>query len=462
MRPRGLKGNKIHFTSLGCARNLVDSEVMLGILLKAGYEVCAEMEMADFLIVNTCGFLAESRKESSDTIDLLLKERKKGAKVIVAGCMVQKYGADVKARFPAVHYFLGSGDMEKILEAVEAPEPGEAISSAKSYLEWGEIPRTLSTPRQYAYLKIAEGCLKRCSFCIIPHIKGNLKSKPPSQVLKEFKSLIAQGVFEIILIAQDLGDYRKEERIEEGLTTLLEEMLTVEGEFWIRLLYLYPDEITDSLIAVLKKDKRVVPYLDMPLQHINDRVLKSMRRKTNRAQITSILTKLREEIPGIVIRTSLMVGFPGETEEEFEELLQFIQDYPLDNVGIFKYSKEDESHSATLAGHISEEVKESRFQRLVEMQHSLIKRRNQAYIGKKFPVMVEGFHPESEFLLRGRFYGQCPEIDGMVIINDGRKVSGFGKLYEVEITDVAGYDLIGKVIGSAPKAKKQKLQLVAT
>jgi ribosomal protein S12 methylthiotransferase len=442
---------KVHFTSLGCARNLVDSEVRLGILLKAGFEATEELTQADFLVVNTCGFLEAARQESCAAIDTMLQERKKGAKVIVAGCMVQKYGPEIRERFPEVHYFLGSGDMEKILEAVQTPEAGQAVTSVKSYLQQGEVPRQISTPKHYAYLKIAEGCLKRCSFCIIPNIKGNLKSKPETQVLKEFRALLNQGVHEVILIAQDLGDYAKERKEKNGLVGLLREMLKVEGDYWLRLLYLYPDEITDEMIELLEQEKRICRYLDMPLQHINDTVLKAMRRKTSRAQIIDILTKLRTRIPGIVIRTSLMVGFPGETEEQFQELLEFVEAYPLDNVGIFKYSREEESHSAKLPDHISEEVKQDRFERLVAKQKEVVEQRNQAYIGKKLQVMVEGYHPESQLLMRGRFYGQCPEIDGQVIINDGRKVTAFGELYNVEITDVIDYDLIGRVISPVKK-----------
>lgn len=452
-------GNKIHFTSLGCARNLVDTEVMLGILLKAGYEATDKIEEADYLVVNTCGFLEASRQESSDTIGHLLKEKKKEAKLVVAGCMVQKHGHEIKEKHPEVHYLLGSGDMEKILDAVQAPTPGEAITSAKSYLEWGEIPRQLSTPKQYAYLKIAEGCAKRCSFCVIPTIKGHLRSKPVERIMHEFTVLLNQGVHEVILIAQDLGDYGKERREKSGLETLLREMLTIKKDFWLRLLYLYPDEITDELIEILAADPRICRYLDMPLQHINDEILKAMRRKTSRAQIIDILTKLRQKLPDIVIRTSLMVGFPGETEEQFQELLEFVKQYPLDNIGIFKYSREEASHSASLPNHISEEVKQDRYERLSIAQLKSVRKRNKKYIGQKLKVMIEGYHPESEYLMRGRFYGQCPEIDGQIIINDCRKVEAFGMLHEVEITDVADYDLIGTAIKAIkPKQKLSMLQ----
>lgn len=450
------KGNKIHFTSLGCARNLVDTEVMLGIVLKAGYEITHELTDADYLVINTCGFLEKSRQEGRATIDQFLQEKKESAKLIVAGCMVQKNSQEIRQQFPEIHYLLGSGDTEKILQAIESEEKGESVTSARSYLEWGEVPRMVSTPKNYAYLKIAEGCAKRCSFCIIPSIKGPLRSKSIEQVLKEFQVLLNQGAFEIILIAQDLGDFGKERKEKNGFEALVSEMLKVDRKFWLRFLYLYPDEITEELIDLIAKDARICPYLDMPLQHINDQILKSMRRKTSRADITRTLTSLRAKIPHIVIRTSLMVGFPGETEEQFEELLQFIHDYPIDNIGVFKFSAEKEAHASTLPNQVSEEVKQDRYERLMKAQMKIVNEWNRKYIGKKMEVMVEGYHPDSDFLMRGRFYGQCPEIDGQVIINDGRKVTDFGKLYEVEITDCLDYDLIGAVVGPCKMAKSTK------
>ncbi|MGE5196413.1 MAG: 30S ribosomal protein S12 methylthiotransferase RimO [Anaerolineae bacterium] len=454
-----LSGNKIHFVSLGCARNLVDTEVMLGIILRAGYEAIDRVEEADFLVVNTCGFLEQSRQESSMTIEELFEKKKKNAKVIVTGCMVQKEGSSLKDKFLGVHYWLGSGDVEKILEALEADEAGSAITSARSYLEWGEVPRKLSTPKHYAYLKIAEGCAKRCSFCVIPLIKGPLKSKAESQVLKEFQVLLNQGVHEVILIAQDLGDFGKERKEKNGLAHLLRKMLAVEKDFWLRLLYLYPDEIDDELIDILAQDRRICRYLDMPIQHINNTILKAMRRKTSKEEIFEIIRKLRSRLPDVIIRTSLMVGFPGETDAHFQELLDFVKEASLDHVGIFKYSKELDSHSATLPGHLSEEVKEERFHLLAKAQKAVVKKRNKRYIGTRLSVVVEGFHPDTSLLMRGRFYGQCPEIDGQVIINDGRKVKGFGELYEVEITGFADYDLIGKVLGPSQKLFISKAEL---
>lgn len=445
-----VEGNKIFFISLGCPRNLVDSEVMLGILLKAGYEVAPELEQADYLVINTCGFLEASRNESCETIESVLKEKKSTAKLIVTGCMVQTHSDELKNAFSQIDYFLGSGDIEGILKAVESTQQGEIISRARSYLEVGEVPRQLSTPKHYAYLKIAEGCRKRCTYCIIPAIKGPLRSKSQEQVLKEFNLLLNQGVKEIILIAQDLGDYGKDQGSKDlkAFIDLLKAMLAVDIPFWLRLLYLYPDEITDELIALMKSDSRICPYLDMPIQHINNDILKSMRRTTSREQIIATIEKLRASIPNVIIRTSLIVGFPGETEEQFNELVEFVQKYPLDNIGVFKYSREPKAHSYDYADQVPEDVKEKRYRRLMQLQQKIAKKRNKAFVGQKLAVVVEGYHPESKLLMRGRFAGQCPEIDGMIIINDGRKVTAFGERYTVEITDVADYDLVGKVISA--------------
>lgn len=441
-------GNKIYFISLGCPRNLVDSEVMLGILLKAGYEVAPTLEEADYLVVNTCGFLEASRQESMEAVDEVLSQRKETAKLIVTGCMVQTHSEVLKEHFPDIDYLLGSGDVEGILQAVQSTQPGEMVTSARSYLEAGEVPRQISTPNHYAYIKIAEGCRKRCAYCVIPTIKGPLKSKSKEQILKEFHLLLDQGVHELILIAQDLGDYGKDKGSKQlaALLDLLKSMLDTPKDFWLRLLYLYPDEITDELIALMKSDSRICPYLDMPIQHINNDMLKSMHRATSREDIIHTITKLRQEIPGIVIRTSLIVGFPGETEEQFEELVEFIQKYPLDNIGIFRFSREPGSYAYDLPNQIPDEVKEDRYHRLMQVQQKMVKKQNKKWIGKKLKVVVEGYHPETDLLMRGRYYGQCPDIDGQIIINDGRKVKGFGQLYTVEITDVADYDLVGRVI----------------
>lgn len=456
--------NKINFTSLGCPRNLVDSEVMLGILLKAGYEVTEDVGQADYLVVNTCAFLESSRKESTDAIEELFRVKKDDAKVVVTGCMVTKHRSDIESLFPQVHYFLGSGDVEGILQAVRSDDQGKKIGTAKSYLEAGEVPRQISTPRHYAYLKIAEGCRKGCAYCIIPKIKGPLRSKSVEQIVREFNALLEQGVKEIILIAQDLGDWGKDRGMKEGgLAALLREILKIKGNYWLRLLYLYPDEITDELIEIMKSDPRICSYLDMPIQHINNEMLKSMRRHTTGDDIKRIIMRLREEIPEIHIRTSLIVGFPGETEEQFEELCAFVKKYPLNHVGIFKYSREEGTPGAEMSNQIPEEVKEKRWQKLMKVQQKVVEKLHSDLVGVQMEVVVEGYHPESNLLMTGRYFGQCPEIDGMVILNDPRGVQAFGERYVVEITGFAGVDLIGHVIAPIKIQKKtlrSKLSLV--
>lgn len=434
----------VYFVSLGCPRNVVDSEVMLGLLSSQGISPTTALDKADYIVVNTCGFLEAARNESLSTIASVIKARKKGAKIIVAGCLAQLQSNLLDDLRKDIHYIIGSGDVEAILKAVSSETPGSEITSAKSYLEQGEVPRTLSTPRHYAYLKIAEGCRKGCSYCIIPQIKGPLRSKPIEQVVTEFKSLLAAGAFEIILIAQDLGDYGKDRG--ETIVSLLQELLKLPQDFRLRLLYLYPDEITKELIAILKSDPRILKYLDMPIQHCNDEILKAMRRATSKGQIIDTIEMLRSEIPSIAIRTSLIVGFPGETGAHFGELCRFIQDYPLDNVGIFSYSREPLSSSASLPQHVEDKVKEARLAQLSTIQRSLVLERHQKLIGKRLPVMIDGYHPETNMLMVGRLPGQCPEVDPVIIINEFSGVKTFGEPYLVEITDISDYDLLGKVV----------------
>ena len=436
----------IHFVSLGCSRNLVDTEVMLGLVMERGLCVVPGIEEADFLVVNTCGFLQEARDEAYGVIEELFEKKKASAKVVIAGCMVKKEKEALKRVFPKIHYFLGSGDVGKILDALESKEKGEAVSKERSYLQEPGSARVVSTPGAYAYLKIAEGCAKRCSFCVIPKIKGPLRSKSARQVLDEFSALLDQGIFEIVLIAQDLGDYGLDRGEKGALERLLKEMFKDKRAFWLRLLYLYPDEITDSLIEVMKSDARVCRYLDMPIQHVNDDLLKAMRRKTSKGQIVEVIGKLRRELPGIVIRTSLMVGFPTETEVQFQELLGFVKEHPLDNVGVFEYSREEDALSFKMGGQLSAVVKARRRKALMEAQQISVRARGADYVGRRLDVVVDGYHPESELLLTGRHQGQCPEVDGVVILNEWDLVSEFGKRYLVEITEASGYDLVGRVV----------------
>lgn len=441
--------NKIFLISLGCPRNLVDSEVMIGTLLTNGYQISSSLEEADHIIVNTCGFLETARQESISTIQAALKQAQPNAHVIVTGCMAQIAKETIEATCPGVHFFLGSGDLDALMKAINSEKPGSLISDKKSYLETGSVPRSLSTPK-YAYLKIAEGCRKRCSYCIIPEIKGPLKSKPVDQIRQELRELLHQGIEEIILIAQDLGDWGKDLGFSSGsgLCHLLKEILKEPAHFRLRLLYLYPDELTDDVISLIQSNEKIIPYIDMPIQHINDTILKKMYRSTSKKEILSLLSRLREKIPSLVIRTSLIVGFPSETEEQFEELCHFLKEQKLDHVGVFEYSKEEKSAAFSFSDHVPESVKKKRAKKLMEIQKKIVAAKNKKMIGKTIEVVIEGYHPESKYLLIGRHDGQCPEVDGMVIINDARGVDAFGKRYMVTISDAFEYDLVGALQGA--------------
>jgi ribosomal protein S12 methylthiotransferase len=428
---------------------------MLGMLQENGFALTPILTNADFIIVNTCGFLASSRKESVQTIRTAIEHKKESAKVIVTGCLSQLKGPYLEPLKNDIHYIIGSGDLPSILKAVSSSDPGEEITTAQSFLEQGDTPRALSTPPHYAYVKIAEGCMKRCSYCIIPTIKGALKSKPVAQVVEECSRLLEKGAFELIFIAQDLGDYGKDLGFKgsAGLVHLLKEVLSIKRDFRIRLLYLYPDEISDELIDLMKSDARIIPYLDMPIQHINDQLLRSMKRATTKEHICKTIKTLREKIPSVTIRTSLIVGFPGETEEMFQELCDFISTGALNNVGIFAYSKETLSSSASLPGHIKEQVKQERVSRLAAIQKQNVIDAHKKLIGSTVAVVIDGYHPETQLLTVGRMISQCPEIDPVILINDFEKVHSFGDIYLVEITDVSDYDLLGKVLNPLKKAE---------
>lgn len=452
-----MKKKQIHCISLGCARNLVDSEIMLGVLQKEGFSITPIVQNADFIIVNTCGFLSSSREESLETISSAIQMKKKHAKVIVTGCLAQMKGNYLDPLKEQIHYIVGSGELVNIVKAISSKDPGEIISENGSFLENPCTPRLLSTPPHYAYVKIAEGCQKRCSYCIIPLIKGPLQSKKIDQVSEEVSSLIEKGVFEIILIAQDLGDYGKDLGFKgsSGLVHLLQKILSLKKDFRLRLLYLYPDEISDELISLMKNDSRILPYIDMPIQHISDTILHTMRRTTNSAHIRSVVEKLHKEIPKITLRTSLIVGFPGETEEDFQQLVNLVSEKMFDTIGFFAYSNEPLSASKDLPHQISEEEKQKRVSLLGSLQRQHIEKSNKQKIGTKIPVLIDGYHPETNMLLVGRTVEHCPEVDASILINEFDTVRSFGEIYLVEITDVSEYDLIGKVIKPLKKSEWQ-------
>jgi ribosomal protein S12 methylthiotransferase len=424
---------------------------MIGLLLQKGYEPTNVVEDADYLVLNTCGFLQSARDESRAEIDTLLSQKKLNSQLIVTGCMVNLHKDEILRDFPQVDQVLGAGSVDKILDAVTKNDVTfrDQDFSRKSYLESAEVPRTLVTPPHYAYLKIAEGCRKKCAFCIIPKIKGRLQSKPKEQVIAESHALLETGVKEIILIAQDLGDYGKDVFRKDGLTEMLKELSASidDPDVWIRLLYLYPDEITDDLIDLLEQEPRICRYLDMPIQHISNRILKQMKRKTTGDDIRETIQKLRARLPDIVIRTSLMVGFPGETDEDFDELLDFVKEAKLDNVGVFQYSDEELAASSKMENHVPEDIKQDRYDRLMKAQLETVHETNAARVGQEIDVVVEGLHPEHPELMVGRYYGQCPDIDGQVILVRLEDTPPQpGKRYRARVLDSDDYDLIAEIV----------------
>lgn len=446
--------SKVHFISLGCPKNLVDSEIMAGTLMKDGYQVVGEAEDADTVIVNTCGFIEDSKKESIQRIlDMsALKQEGKVKKVVVAGCLTQRYKDDLVEGLPEADLFVGSGEFQnisKILKNSDAGETQKTFFNLPTYLQQEETPRVNSQPGHRAYLKISEGCMKRCAFCAIPLIRGNLQSRTIEAVVAEAKLLVAGGVKEVIVISHDFTDYgwdlrRKDPTRKDSPVELLKALDQVEGLQWIRLMYLYPDGITPEMVQVIKNSKKIVKYFDMPLQHVNDAVLKSMNRKMTRDEIETALQAIREHIPEAVIRTQFIVGFPGETEEQFEELLQFIADQKFDRVGCFKYSPEENTAGGRMTDQVDDEVKQYRHDAVMEVQQNISREKHSDFVGKTIEVLVEGFSEETDLLLQGRFWGQAPDIDGVVLINDGEAKTG--DMVKVLITDSMEYDLLGAIV----------------
>lgn len=451
----GLAGQKkVHFVSLGCPKNLVDSEIMLGHLLKEGYSVTENSDEADTVVVNTCGFIDDAKKESISKI-LEMSELKKNGSVkqlVVAGCLTQRYKDELVEGLPEADLFVGSGEFQNIARILKNHEAGDTTKrffNLPTYLQEEETPRVNSQPGHRAYLKISEGCLKRCAFCAIPKIRGNLQSRKLSAIVNEATLLAAGGVRELNIISHDFTDYgfdlrRKDQEALETPTRLLAALSEIGGLDWIRVLYLYPDGITDEMIDLIRSRSNLVKYFDMPLQHISDKVLKRMNRHMTREEIVERLAKIRTTIPEAVIRTQFIVGFPGETEEDFQELLRFVEEQRFDRVGCFMYSPEDNTAGGKMPDQIDEETKQRRHDELMAVQMEISREKHRAFIGQTVSVLVEGYSEETDLLLQGRMSQQAPDIDGMVLINDGQ--AAIGDIVQVRITDSMDYDLIGEIV----------------
>ncbi len=440
---------KVSLISLGCPKNLVDAEVMLGYLSREGFEVTTDEREADIIIVNTCSFIKEAKQESIDTI-LDLADRKHDARcrlLIVTGCLPQRYQEELAGELPEVDIFIGTGDYPRIAEVI-AEKRGTSdqlrYTGDPNFIYDDELPRLKSSPYYSAYLKIAEGCSNCCSYCVIPSLRGSLHSRPLEKLLEEARGLVAGGVKELNLIAQDITAYGKDLPEGASLEGLVEELAKLEGLRWIRLLYAYPDGVRDTLITIMKNEEKVCKYLDIPLQHISDPVLSRMNRRSSEAEIRGLIARLREEIPEITLRTSLIVGFPGETEEDFRKLLHFVEETRFDRLGVFCYSREEGTPAAGMPDQISERVKRERYRRLMRAQARASFKLNRRLIDTIEQVIVEGFSDETDLLLKGRSSRQAPDIDGLVYITAGD--AKVGDIVSLRITDSSDYDLFGEIV----------------
>ena len=441
---------KVGMVSLGCDKNRVDSELILGSINKF-YEITNNPKEAEIIIINTCGFIESAKQESIDTI-LEMAEYKKTHKckmIIATGCLTQRYGDELLELIPEIDILMGVNDYMKLHKLIVDFIKTEQRVSSTTYKDEGvnEGERILTTNSHTAYLRIAEGCNNFCTYCIIPKIRGKFRSRSKESILAEATSLVNQGVKEIILIAQDLTNYGEDLYGKNELHVLINEISNIKGLEWIRLLYCYPEEITDELIEVIANNPKVMKYLDLPIQHISNNILKMMARKTNKETIIGKINLLREKVPGITLRTSLIVGFPGETEEDFNELCRFLKNYKLDNVGVFTYSQEEGTAAAKLPNQVDEDVKNKRKEKLMNIQRGIVKDLNKLKIGNIYDTIIDG--STGEYYI-GRNYEMAPEIDGLIYITKG-KVLKKGDIIKIKITNIMEYDLVGDVWNESSK-----------
>lgn len=442
----------VFFETLGCAKNQVDTEVMVGILAANHFNIVAEADEADIIVVNTCGFIESAKEESLNTIFELLEHKRNGrcSFFAVAGCLAQRYALDLKNEIPEVDVFIGTTKFEEILTILDGRRmaensPFNAIQLDDINRELAEnVPRVLSTPDHYAYLKIAEGCDNLCTYCIIPKLRGKYRSRHKDDILREARELAAQGVKELIIIAQDTTQYGIDLYGRLDLPELLKDLDAIEGIHWLRLQYCYPESITDELIDAIAGLKKVVKYIDIPIQHASDPVLKRMNRRTSQSQLADTLKKLRERVPGIAIRTTLIAGFPGETESDFETLLDFVKTQRFEKLGAFAYSLEEDTAAAKLDGHLEQDVKEARKDRILEAQMAISQEIMYGKIGQVIEAVVEETVP-GETIFVGRTQYDTPEVDGVIYIHTDKRLE-IGDFVMVKVTDAMEYDLIGEMV----------------
>ena len=451
-----IEKKKVGMVSLGCPKNLVDSEVMMGLLARQGYELTTDSRAADVLVVNTCGFIDSARQESVETILEMaqLKQTGKLKRLIVAGCLVERYREELQREIPDIDVCIGVNQLKEIESVVEPnghrvlPVYSDGAAAPELFLYDETTPRLRATAPYTSYVKIAEGCDHTCAFCIIPRLRGVFRSRSPESILREVEMLAAQGVKEFVLISQDTTTYGSDLGLKDGLARLIDSIAAVPGAEWVRFLYCYPTAITDELLDLMASRPNICKYFDIPLQHASRRVLQRMRRGGNREAYERMIERIRERVPGVAVRTTFIVGFPGERAEDFEELLDFVRVVEFDRVGVFTYSDEDNSAAFGLDEKVDHAIAKKRERRLMKEQARISRRKNRRLVGSRVRVLLEGKSKESDLLLEGRMESQAPEIDGSVLIND--VPDGVeplpGDFVTVEITEAHEYDLIGCVV----------------
>ncbi|MGE5593867.1 MAG: 30S ribosomal protein S12 methylthiotransferase RimO [Betaproteobacteria bacterium] len=438
----------IALISLGCAKNLVDSEVMAGVLVGAGYRMVASPEDADVIVVNTCAFIDEAQQEAVDTILELAGYKRSGRcqALVVAGCLAQRFASELLAEIPEVDAVVGTGDFPHIASVVGRVLSGERMSlvGTPCYLYDENAPRVVSTPPYMAYVKIAEGCSNRCSYCVIPELRGPYRSRPVESIVSEVRGLARAGAKELILIAQDTTRYGEDIYGRPSLAELLREVCKVNGPRWVRVLYMYPSRVTEDLIEVMASEPKVCKYVDLPLQHADDDILRSMNRRGTSEDARKVIAAFRRAMPGVTIRSTFIVGFPGETDDKFERLLDFLKEVRLDRVGVFAYSPQPGTPAAKLRGRVQARVKERRRREAMEVQRVISREKNEARVGKVFDVLIEGRSEESDLVTVGRSEAEAPEIDGLIYI--GNEHPAPGEFRRVRIVEAGDYDLVGEVL----------------
>ncbi len=449
--------NKVGFISLGCPKNLVDSEVMMGQLKQKGYKITADAREADtVVVVNTCGFIDSAKKESIEAIleAARLKTDGKATRLIVAGCLVERYRDELKAEMPEVDAFIGTSQINDILGVCDPKTNTRSLpvislgNQSATYLYDESTPRVLATPSHYAFIKIAEGCDRPCAFCFIPQMRGHFRSRRFGSIVAEAHQLAEEGVKELILVAQDSSRYGEDLGKQDALAHLLRELAQTDGIEWVRVMYTYPTHVSDAFLDVLADEPKAVKYLDIPLQHASQNVLKLMKRGGNRASLERLIERVRHRVPNIAVRTTFITGFPGETADDFQELLAFVKNVEFDRVGVFTYSDEEGTPAFNLPNKVNPKIAKRRRDQLMNEQARISRRKNRARVGETVRVLFEGESNESELLWQGRMETQAPDIDGCVLINDAPEdlIPRPGELVNVLITKAQAYDLVGRIV----------------